>query len=140
MTNFTGAMTATTALMREARGWVEDCEGEDAELLTDSQVRAYIGRAYDGGWPAFLTGNAGEDLLDVARAWIERNPLLGVDPDSEPLAIWTAITTHFTDGIGGFTRFYGDLCQCGEPSGSSEHGYFGHQFHSRDTAPIGATR
>jgi hypothetical protein len=44
-------------LIREARGWVADCEWADdfeVDELTAEQIKRGIERHYDGGWRAFV--------------------------------------------------------------------------------------
>jgi len=52
------SQTRRQELIREARGWIADCQWadigpDDVADLTDEQVIAGISRYYDGGWAAF---------------------------------------------------------------------------------------
>jgi hypothetical protein len=135
------AETPTQALHREARHWLADNEWPDVDeddfldptLYNDPQIRAAVGRHYDGGWVAFLAANAADDLTNTARAWLEDHPHTGVDPDGDPAVIWAGVRDRFPGGWVAFAAYYADLCVCGCLSGSDEHGPDGHPFQARET-------
>lgn len=57
-------VTVTPELMREARGWLDDCgfpdliEAGGAQELTDTQVVRGVARLHEGGWAAFAAAAA----------------------------------------------------------------------------------
>jgi hypothetical protein len=69
-----------TEAIKEARGWLEDCDAPDVVGRSDLNVIRTVHAHCDGGWPAFISA---DPTMDEAVVWLLMVRKFGIDVANE---------------------------------------------------------